>query len=91
MEYAIGDWIVIRAVGWGSLSAARALLGVVAFGADLVAWRAVWRGWSREAALRYLWLGTPLLAQQWAAVAMVFSGLLCSTVVKSRKRTQKQE
>jgi len=61
VEYAIGDWIVIRAVGWGSLSVARALLGVVAFGADLVAWRAVWRGWGREAALRYLWLGTPVL------------------------------
>jgi solute carrier family 35 (UDP-galactose transporter), member B1 len=41
--------------------------------------------------LSVLWLGTPLLAQQWAAVAMVFSGLLCSTIVKSRRRPLKQE
>ncbi len=61
VEYALGDWLVIRAVGWGSLAAARALLAVVAFAADLVAWRAVARGWGRDAALRYLWLGAPLL------------------------------
>lgn len=41
--------------------------------------------------LSVLWLGTPLSGQQWAAVAMVFSGLLCSTIVKSRRRPQKQE
>jgi Glycosyltransferase family 87 len=61
IEYAFGDWLVIRAVGWGSLAAARALLAVVAFAADLLAWRAVARGWGRDAALRYLWLGAPLL------------------------------
>ena len=61
VEYAFGDWIVIRAVGWGSLAVARELLAVVAFAADLVAWRAVARGWGRDAALRYLWLGAPLL------------------------------
>jgi len=61
VEYAIGDYIVIRAVGWGSLALARMLLAVVAFTADLVAWRAVARGWGREAAVRYLWLGAPLL------------------------------
>ncbi len=61
VEYAIGDYVVIRAVGWGSLSLARGLLAVVAFVADLVAWRAVRHGWGRDAALRYLWLGAPLL------------------------------
>jgi len=61
VEYAIGDYIVIRAVGWGSLALARALLAIVAFVADLVAWRAVDRGWGRDAAVRYLWLGAPLL------------------------------
>src|SRR4051794_19550304 len=61
VEYAIGDYFVIRAVGWGSLSLARGLLAVVAFVADLVAWRAVRHGWGRDAALRYLWLGAPLL------------------------------
>src|SRR4051794_29988136 len=29
VEYAIGDYVVIRAVGWGSLSLARGLLAVV--------------------------------------------------------------
>jgi len=61
VEYAIGDWIVIRAVGWGSLATARALLALVAFVADLIACRAVAFGWGREAAVRYLWLGAPLL------------------------------
>lgn len=61
VEYAFGDWLVIRAVGWGSEAVARALLGLVAFAADLVAWRAVSFGWGRAAATRYLWLGTPLL------------------------------
>src|SRR5215471_8619360 len=61
VEYAIGDYVVIRAVGWGSLALARMLLAIVAFTADLVAWRAVARGWGRDAAVRYLWLGAPLL------------------------------
>src|ERR1051325_6900777 len=45
VEYAIGDYVVIRAVGWGSLALTRTLLAVVAFTADLVAWRAVALGW----------------------------------------------
>ncbi|MDP9185344.1 MAG: DUF2029 domain-containing protein, partial [Actinomycetota bacterium] len=61
VEYALGDWIVIRAVGWGSLGLARILLGLVAFVADLVTWRAIARGWGRDAATRYLWLGSPVL------------------------------
>ncbi len=32
-----------------------------------------------------LWNGNPQLPQQWAAVAMVFGGLLASSVVKSRR------
>jgi len=47
VEYALGDWVVIRAVGWGSIGIARVLLGLVAFSADLVAWRAVASGWGR--------------------------------------------
>lgn len=41
--------------------------------------------------LSVLWLGNPLLPQQWAAVGMVFTGLLVSSVVKTRKRTRKQD
>ena len=37
--------------------------------------------------LSVLWLGNPLLTQQWMAVAMVFSGLLTSTYVKTRRRS----
>jgi glycosyl transferase family 87 len=62
VEYAIGDWAVIRAVGWGSLTTTRILLAIVAFAADLTAWGAVRIGWGRAAATRYLWLGVPLLA-----------------------------
>jgi glycosyl transferase family 87 len=61
VEYAIGDWLVIRAVAWGGLGLTRILLGIVAFGADLVAWAAVVYGWGRSAGRRYLWLGLPLL------------------------------
>jgi UDP-galactose transporter B1 len=34
--------------------------------------------------LSVLWLGNPLLPQQWAAVGMVFLGLVVSAAVKSR-------
>lgn len=37
------------------------------------------------APLQVLWNGNPLLPQQWVAVAMVFGGLLASSVVKSRR------
>ena len=80
VEYALGDWLVLRAVGWGSIDLARALLGVVAFGADLTAWRAVASGWGRAAAIRYLWLGAPLLAfiyrrSDLVAIALAVLGL----------------
>lgn len=35
--------------------------------------------------LSVLWSGNPLLGQQWVAVAMVFGGLLASSVYKSRR------
>ena len=80
VEYAFGDWIVIRAVGFGGVGLARVLLGLLAFGADLVAWRAVAVGWGRAAAVRYLWLGAPLLAfiyrrSDLVAVALAAGGL----------------
>lgn len=61
VEYALGDWIVIRAVAWGGPGTARVLLALVAFGADLLMWGAIGKGWGRAAASRYLWLGVPLL------------------------------
>jgi hypothetical protein len=80
VEYAIGDWLVIRAVGWGSEPTARVLLGIVAFAADLSAWRAIAYGWGRAAATRYLWLGAPLLVfiyrrSDLVAVALAAAGL----------------
>ena len=36
--------------------------------------------------LSVLWLGNPLVPQQWAAVSMVFSGLFLSTMYKTRRR-----
>ena len=38
--------------------------------------------------LSVLWLGNPLLAQQWAAVTMVFTGLFVSSVLKSRGKAR---
>ena len=35
--------------------------------------------------LAVLWNGNPLLPQQWAAVALVFSGLFLSSWMKSRR------
>ena len=89
VEYAFGDWVVIRAVGWGSVGLARALLGLVAFGADLVAWRAVAAGWGRAAATRYLWLGAPLLAfiyrrSDLVAVALAVVGLALASRGRER-------
>lgn len=40
--------------------------------------------------LSVLWLGNPLLPQQWAAVAMVFSGLFVASVVKPHGGHKKQ-
>lgn len=40
--------------------------------------------------LSVLWVGNPLLPQQWLAVGMVFSGLLTSTYIKTRNRRVKQ-
>ncbi len=89
VEYAFGDWIVIRAVGFGGVDLARVLLGLVAFGSDLVAWRAVAAGWGRAAAVRYLWLGAPLLAfiyrrSDLVAVALAVGGL--ALVARGRER-----
>jgi hypothetical protein len=89
VEYALGDWIVIHAVGWGSLALTRILLACVAFGADLIAWRAVATGWGREAAVRYLWLGAPLLIfiyrrDDLVPVALAALGLACARRARER-------
>jgi UDP-galactose transporter B1 len=39
--------------------------------------------------LSVLWVGNPLLVQQWIAVGMVFTGLFTSTYVKTRNRKVK--
>ena len=89
VEYAFGDWVVIRAVGFGSVGLARALLGLLAFGADLIAWRAVSMGWGRAAATRYLWLGAPLLVfiyrrSDLVAVALAVGGLALAGRARER-------
>lgn len=90
VEYAIADWVVIRAVGWAGFATTRVLLGIVAFVADLAAWRAVAYGWGRAAATRYLWLGTPLLIfiyrrSDLVAVALAAAGLALAS--RGRERT----
>lgn len=41
--------------------------------------------------LSVLWVGNPLLTQQWVGVGLVFSGLLTSTYVKTRRSVSKSQ
>jgi Glycosyltransferase family 87 len=90
VEYALGDWLVARAIGWGSIATGRALLGMVAFVADLVAWRAIRLGWGRAAAQRYLWLGAPLLVfvyRRSDLVAVALAALGLALAMRGRERS----
>jgi glycosyl transferase family 87 len=83
VEYPIGELVLIQAVGSWSLGIARALLALVAFGADLATFACVAAGWGREAARRYLLLGAPLLVfiyrrSDLVAVALVLGGIVAS-------------
>jgi hypothetical protein len=85
VEYALVDWIVIRAVGWGSLDQTRVLLAFVAFAADIAAWRAIRTGWGRDEAVRYLWLGAPLLVFIYRRDDLVWAALAVFAVVSARR------
>jgi hypothetical protein len=81
VEYPIGELALITAIGGWSLGIARALLALVAFGADLVAFACLAAGWGREVARRYLLVGAPLLVfiyrrSDLLAVALAAGGML---------------
>jgi hypothetical protein len=81
VEYPIGELALITAIGGWSLGIARALLALVAFGADLVTFACLVAGWSREVGRRYLLVGAPLLVfiyrrSDLVAVALAVGGLL---------------
>ena len=83
IEYPVGELVLIHAVGAWSLGITQALLAVVAFGADIVAFACLSAGWGREAARRYLLLGAPLLVfiyrrSDLVAVALAVGGILAS-------------
>jgi hypothetical protein len=81
VEYPIGELALITAIGGWSLGVARALLAVVAFGADLATFACLAAGWGREVARRYLLIGAPLLVfiyrrSDLLAVALAAGGML---------------
>jgi len=89
VEYPIGELGLIEVVGRWSLGIARALLALVAFGADLAAFACVLAGWGREAARRYLLLGTPLLIFVYRRSDLVAVALAVAGVVLVRRRADR--
>lgn len=61
VEYSIGELGLIQLVGISTAGAARVILALIAFMADLTAFAAVRHGWGQAAGRRYLILGVPLL------------------------------
>jgi hypothetical protein len=62
VEYPPVDLLVIRAVADAPVNAAAARLGWLMFLSDLGVGAALWYGWGRAGAIRYLILGLPLLS-----------------------------
>jgi hypothetical protein len=90
VEYPIGELALIELVGRWSVGLTRALLGLVAFGADLGAFAAVMAGWGREAARRYLLLGTPLLIFVYRRSDLVAVALAAAGVVWARREAARR-
>jgi hypothetical protein len=85
VEYPIGELVLIEAVGSWSLGTARAVLAVVAFGADLVTFACLARGWGREVARRYLVAGAPLLWFVYRRSDMVAVALAAAAALAARR------
>ncbi len=89
LEYPVGDLPVIRLVGSRSAGGARVVLALIAFGADLVAFGALRRGWGRIVGTRYLLYGAPLLVfiyRRSDLVSMALVVLALALVRKDRER-----
>jgi hypothetical protein len=89
VEYPIGELGLIEVVGRWSVGVARAILALVAFGADLAAFACVLAGWGREAARRYLLLGAPLLIFVYRRSDLVAVALAVAGVVLVRRRADR--
>ncbi len=61
VEYAPLEVVLIRLFGSASAAALAGRVALIACAADVGAWAALRWGWDRATAVRYLWLGTPLL------------------------------
>jgi hypothetical protein len=90
VEYPIGELGLIEVVGRWSAGLTRALLALVAFGADLVAFACVLSGWGREAARRYLLLGAPLLVFVYRRSDLVAVALAVAGVVLVRREASRR-
>ncbi|MGE5225276.1 MAG: hypothetical protein ACM3OO_00195 [Planctomycetaceae bacterium] len=81
VEYPIVELGLIEATAFGSLATARALLGVVAFLGDMLAFLSVRARAGERAGRRYLLLGTPLLLYIYRRSDLVSVGLAALGVV----------
>jgi hypothetical protein len=90
VEYPIGELALIELVGGWSAGVARALLAVVAFGADLLAFACVLAGWGRDASRRYLLAGAPLLIFLYRRSDLVAVALAVAGVVLIRREAERR-
>jgi hypothetical protein len=89
VEYPVLESLLATLVGSWGLGVAAALLGVLAFSGDILAFASLRRGWGAQTARRYLWLGTPLLVFIYRRSDLVAVGLAAFAVtLTSRGRSR---
>src|SRR5262245_50716227 len=85
VEYAPLELLVVVALAKAAASAVITRIAILAFAADVGAWLAIRRGWSREAGTLYLWLGTPLLLFMYARFDLVTVALAVGGAALARR------
>jgi hypothetical protein len=89
VEYAPIQLLLIRLFGSASAAAVGVRLAVLAFASDVAAWAAVRWGWGQRPAVRYLWLGTPLLIFMYVRIdflPVALAAWAAALAVRSRER-----
>ena len=89
VEYAPVEVAILEGIGAGGPDLARALLGVVAFTGDMIAFGALRRGWGAATARRYLWLGAPLLLFIYRRPDLLSVGLVVLGLVLANRRRER--
>ncbi|MGZ8631778.1 MAG: glycosyltransferase 87 family protein [Actinomycetota bacterium] len=88
VEYAPGELIVAQLVGRSDEDVARGVLALLAFSADVATFLVIRRGWGRDAAQRYLWLGSPLLIFIYRRADLVTVALAAGAILLARRGRQ---